>query len=128
MTPVSQIAITSLHQPATNEPTNNNGFTNSGFNSKQPFSCAGSIFVRVTIPLSLLMAVSIFLVGVLMGPLWLVCIGVAIAVATMACTMYLYSIAKKVFFPFFFCQYQFSLDCLHKCCLLYTSPSPRDRG
>ena len=103
MTPTSAITISSLpmtlqqqqqQQQQQQPPQTTNG---RGFDNKQPFNCAGSIFVRITIPMALLMAVSIFLVGVLMGPLWLVCIGVTIAVATMAFTMYLYSIAKKVF-------------------------------
>ena len=78
----------------TNDSNNNN---NSTGGIKNSLMCSGSIFARITVPLCLLMAVSVFLVGVLIGPLWLVCIGVAIAIATMACTMYLYAMAKKAY-------------------------------
>uniref|UniRef100_A0A7M5X7F9 Uncharacterized protein n=1 Tax=Clytia hemisphaerica TaxID=252671 RepID=A0A7M5X7F9_9CNID len=76
---------------------NDNNNNNASGGIKNSLMCSGSIFARITVPLCLLMAVSVFLVGVLIGPLWLVCIGVAIAIATMVCTMYLYAMARKAY-------------------------------
>jgi len=65
--------------------------------TKQLFGCGTlTTFPCIAIPICLVLATAIFLIGVLEGPMWLICVGVAIAVSTMVCSLYIYTMSKQI--------------------------------